>query len=177
MARPLRTDSKNRRWNAGHIRSLLLYPFFPNEGFGPDLDSKRSCWQEFKDIILPLWVKHRPGTRPLAFWEFDAPERRKRTNGQHPFDNPERKKAQVKITGGDLFKLSYGRPSSLLPGADFDDFTAEYETQFSYLERLDLLLPGEEAAVEKGEILDDVKHPGPDCLRAILEACGPEFVE
>jgi hypothetical protein len=43
----------------------------------------RELWNEIKATELAKWIKERPGTRPFAWWEFDAPER-------IPCDAPER---------------------------------------------------------------------------------------
>ena len=87
-----------------------------------------------------------PGTKPYVWWKLDAPEPRRRVDGEpHPFENPERiahveriakKHPQFKK---EAYKLYWRCPGSLcIP----DDFGAQYETQQAYIERLDLWLPG-----------------------------------
>ncbi|HWL93850.1 MAG TPA: hypothetical protein VNT79_09970, partial [Phycisphaerae bacterium] len=63
--------------------------------FGP-LDApetyaaKREAWECLRDELLPKWIEENPGSRPWAWWAFDAPERRRCTNQIHPFDDPKR---------------------------------------------------------------------------------------
>jgi len=35
-----------------------------------------AMWNVVRGDELPRWIKERPGTRPYAWWCFDAPERR-----------------------------------------------------------------------------------------------------
>lgn len=35
-----------------------------------------AMWDEVRDQELPRWIKDRPGSRPYAWWCFDAPEPR-----------------------------------------------------------------------------------------------------
>ncbi len=30
-------------------------------------------WKELRDELLPRWIREHPGTRPFAWWSFDAP--------------------------------------------------------------------------------------------------------
>lgn len=36
----------------------------------------REMWNEKRDALMASWVQERPGTRPWAWWTFDAPEDR-----------------------------------------------------------------------------------------------------
>jgi len=38
-----------------------------------DCDRARQIWQNFRDEIMEDWVQRQPCTRPLAWWECDAP--------------------------------------------------------------------------------------------------------
>lgn len=121
------------------------------------------AWEIFRDEIIADWIRkprdseHEypgPGTRPWAWWEFDAPELRRRLNGVHPFDNPERNEQIRELekerpdSQRDAFKLYMGLPSILMIR---DDFECDYETQETYLRRLDLLMPEEIEMLEAGE--------------------------
>ena len=33
----------------------------------------RELWEHFKDALLADWIATRPGTRPWAWWKYDAP--------------------------------------------------------------------------------------------------------
>ena len=39
----------------------------------PTRATQRTVWQTHRDELLPGWVSKSPGTRPWAWWEFDAP--------------------------------------------------------------------------------------------------------
>jgi hypothetical protein len=115
------------------------------------------AWQFLAPQLLKEWIHVDPddryrygaaGSRPAAWWVYDAPERRRCLNGTHPHDDPTR---QAKINeienkyphrSGDFDHLFYGCPNSFMVPADF---TRVYESQFEYLKRLGLLFDGEEA--------------------------------
>lgn len=37
------------------------------------LPSLEEAWESSRGMILPTWIRERPGTRPWAWWAFDAP--------------------------------------------------------------------------------------------------------
>jgi hypothetical protein len=39
------------------------------------------AWQAVRDSLLGEWIPERPGTRPWAWWQFEAPEARRRLGG------------------------------------------------------------------------------------------------
>jgi hypothetical protein len=41
----------------------------------------REVWAEHREAIVQHHVKRRPGSRPLRWWEYDAPEKRRRLGG------------------------------------------------------------------------------------------------
>jgi len=151
-----RVNRKRKKKTSGyttwHVKQLEHGHDWGN-GFGGDVEAIREGWKIFHEQILQDWIRGEPdyrregpgpGSRPWAWWEFDAPERRQRTDGKtHPFDNPERKLHVQECGGPDddlLYKLYHGKPECL---CIHDDFFADYESEFDYLQRLDLLLPGE----------------------------------
>lgn len=114
------------------------------------------AWQFLAPQILRDWIRMKPrpgdhggaGTRPAAWWAYDARERRRRVDGKpHPFDNPERQAkiasmiAQYPRSETDFNFLFYGGIGAYLVP---DDFSAVFETEYEYLKRLGLLLEGEE---------------------------------
>ena len=119
-----------------------------------DVQGMRRGWDDLRDELLPTWIVDRPGTRPHAWWLFDAPEPRRRIDGlPHPWDNPER---WVRVKGLPFrtvlatYKLSFGKPSSWL---STDDRDAEYETEIDYLDRLDLFVGRErQRLIDLGEL-------------------------
>jgi len=134
----------------------------------------RKGWKVLRGELLPKWIAEHPGTRPYAWWVFDAPERRRRIGTMHPrcpgkdrhtlsesdyelvedgkshpFANPER---TAKV---DNWRRQYpdvaGRDAySLHRGVPAcllvrDDFYARYESEAAYLHRLGLLTESERA--------------------------------
>jgi hypothetical protein len=112
------------------------------------------AWPIFRDEILHDWIRMDeprasghggPGSRPYAWWELDAPERRMRIDGlPHPFDNPERKERCERIgippERQFLDCLYYGGLRHYIVP---DDFKAVFESEAQYIERLNLWLPEE----------------------------------
>jgi hypothetical protein len=102
--------------------------------------------------LLDEWIDRYPGTRPWAWWAFDAPERRQVTDGDyHPFDHPDREAhiaaMRERFGGGwcpHVYALWFGRPRVVTCKAD-DART--YEPQLAYLQRLKLLTADERAAL------------------------------
>jgi hypothetical protein len=102
----------------------------------------RDVWHEHAEAILAHHVKRRPGTRPARWWQFDAPEPRRRLGG----------------TGTPLHECSayvapftYGIPDGWRRHGDYftegmpidPDDPPRFESEAKYLLRLGLLLPGE----------------------------------
>jgi hypothetical protein len=114
-----------------------------------DYDAMRRAWDELRHDLLPAFIAEHPGTRPYAWWVFDAPERRQRTDGVvHPFDDRKRRQHVENVARKypafreTAYKLHRGRPRCLCVP---DDFAAQYESELQYLDRLDLLTPEERA--------------------------------
>jgi len=109
----------------------------------------REAWRSWRGDLLADWIAERPGTRPWAWWRYDAPERRQRIDGKpHPFDSIEREETLAEHHADapqhvrDLhYALSWGTPRMLITR---DCFEAQYETEVDYLSRLELLEPGEQ---------------------------------
>ena len=152
MPRVRRQPKARRDWTEHHREQLRSGHDFLGEAFGkdrPDFAAMKQAWDELRDEILPAWIAEHPGTRPYAWWVFDAPEpRRNRTDGQHPFDNPARlafieRVARAPEAHADYkanaCRLSFGVPSVLAEGEGFNDFECEYESEAEYLARFGLL--------------------------------------
>ena len=152
MPRLRRRKHRRRTEYNEHHRSALLtgnaYFCFRTKGDlrNNDLVAMREAWEYLKDGLLPEFIEENPGERPWAWWEFDSPERRLRTDDKpHPFDNPGRIKYCQEISekpgAGEqylkrVYNLTYGRPSNLV---GYDDSEAVYESDVEYLFRLNLL--------------------------------------
>ncbi len=148
-----RTKRRIDGYTQAQIEELLTgFEFIPGTGFDCD-EAKRAAWEELREPLLRRWVKDNPGTRPHAWWLYDAPERRRRVDGvQHPFDNRKRKEYVAKWAADypreaeqNAYRLSYGKPNAFCVS---DDFTAEYETEAEFLQRLGLLTGAERQALE-----------------------------
>jgi hypothetical protein len=100
-----------------------------------DETHRKEAWTENRDFLMtlrndePSFSTYPQGTRPGAWWDYDAPEPRKLISGTF-----------VAI-GDDLFRG--------IPKRFEDKPVAKWETEFQYLERLDLLFPGEKEVERK----------------------------
>lgn len=133
---------------------LLTGHDFFGDGYGRDvlndptaLSRMGADWQRYRGELLAEWIAEHPGTRPFAWWQFDAVSRRETIDGSvHPFDRPERRElcdewhAQHPSMGYDrrFWELFYGRPAIVV-----GEGMVRYESEARYLTRLGLLLPGE----------------------------------
>ena len=118
----VRRRPKRRRigYTKGQVEHLLSGYQSCGDDFGRevrgtlDVEAMREAWITLRDELLPQWIAENPGTRPYAWWQFDAPERRQRIGTRrylyplaeidhttpephyefiaddkpHPFDNP-----------------------------------------------------------------------------------------
>lgn len=110
-------------------------------------DSEAECaWRRVRDRVLSFWTEQHPGSRPWAFWRFDAPA----PKGTYPVDDGRFCEPRRLLSGA-------GRPTyesvAIWPRCGFGvllqwDDTSEndpltFEAQSSYLRRHNLLTPGE----------------------------------
>ena len=126
MPRKLRLKRRGSSWTAEHRKILMsgldYFDLFTDE------TEQAACWRELKTEILPEFIAVNPGSRPWAWWEFDMPvgSRREAISGRHPWDDPEFRLPK---------ELWFGEPRFLREC----DLSIEYETEASFLERLNLL--------------------------------------
>ena len=100
-----------------------------------------SGWAQIRDDLIASWAEERPGTRPRAWWRFDAKEMRQRLSGTGDavFEGL--------LPGHEVFYL--GIPirwilESSPAGAPVDPKDPPiFESEAEHLRRLGLLLPGE----------------------------------
>lgn len=102
---------------AAQAEHLLYGHDFFGLGYRND-DELLAAWDGNREEYLAAWVDARPGTRPWAWWRFEAPEPRRIVSGR----------ARV---AGEFF----GLPDMATPG----EMVAVYESEAAYLERLGLL--------------------------------------
>ena len=111
-------------------------------------------WRQHKEDILSIWRLEHPGSRPWAWWLFDAPETlRHRLGGQGTADHEVFSKAEeiffgvhVSYIQDDDFKAYMSLGETLPPYAQpFDpDNAPQWESEASYLQRHGLLTTDEE---------------------------------
>ena len=128
----------------------------------------RQWWLDHRDEILPEFIRAHPGCRPFAWWRFDAPEPRRRLGGigtpAHEllayapnlrFGIPARwvEPSDVAYYNGLAVDIN-GRPigTEYRPGhfrgrAIDPDNPPRFESEAAYLDRLNLLMPEERAAL------------------------------
>lgn len=114
--------------------------------FAGDREAVRSAWEAVRDEMLLAFVRESPGTRPWAWWEFDAPGRRARLDGGK---DGEDKGMAFKLGVPDFaYRHSYG------PYATGGSFS--FESQAAFLRRCELLLPGEERKIPAAAFAPEV---------------------
>ena len=70
-------------FSKGHRHQLETGQYYPIiEGYGPDLNDEilkimQRDWIENRSQLLSEWIEKKPGTRPWAWWFFDAPAMRR----------------------------------------------------------------------------------------------------
>lgn len=138
------------------IEQLLTGRNWLERGFGThencDVEAMRRAWKELRNELLPDWIAGHPGTRPYAWWRFDAPEPRQRIDGKpHPFDDPHRdfevdRLAPSPDSRARYYELGFGIPRLRL-GSIPDELNAEYESPPAYLNRLGLLPDDEKSLI------------------------------
>jgi len=121
----------------------------------PTGKSTSELWAEFREQVLEWWLKERPGTRPWCWWQFDAPERRRRVGGTGTtFSEFGRDR--------DEYTPDFGLPTprAWLTGYEASSRGVQsldpadpplFEAQATYLKRLGLFLPGEEGRLKPGD--------------------------
>jgi hypothetical protein len=133
------TDEEKEQLLTGHPRT-------PSSGFGfprrceMQWNAIREAWDCLRGELLPAFIRANPGKRPFAWWACEAPERRHRLDGIHPFDIegeyvPNRphwvEQAWCPTTPKELW---FGLPSPYR-----GCHRGTYETEYEYLARLNLL--------------------------------------
>jgi hypothetical protein len=93
-------------------------------------ETRREAWDTARDDILADHIQESPGSRPFAWWRYEAKQQRRQVAGPaHSRPDSQR---------------WFGVPTGMYCPSDFE---AEYETEAEYLERLHLLQPGERKAM------------------------------
>ena len=132
MPRRRRVPKVKTKFEYSDVHGLYLltgHDYFNDHPFGdpPDEDLMREMWEAHRDELM---AERGPGRRPWAWWQFEAPEPRRRVGGV-----------------GTSILHPAGHNGSGVPSLYGDDYDTTnpptYETEREFLERLNLLLPGE----------------------------------
>ena len=146
-------------------------------------DELLAAWGAAGAEILAAWIADSPGTRPSFWWRFDAPRQPKGTfpgcfyDGQLP--EPRRR---IGGTGTPKFEVlnyapsyHHGIPDSWVSRCEVDYYGGRFagvpidplnppafEAQAAYLDRHDLLLPGEKKRLRKCDWRPEIIKPEDD---------------
>lgn len=172
MARPRR--GKHRRNRYDWITDFLITGIPPEDH--PDINPFEviSIAYRYEDI-LPQWEARRdsimakwnaPGCRPYAWWRFDAPRLPKGTlRGCHYEGEYPETRLHLGGSGRPVHEVYCYKPIQNFGiwnwYGDPDD-PPVFETQWNYLKRLDLLLPGEDEPLPE-------PHTEPDSIMDAAE--------
>jgi hypothetical protein len=154
MPRKVRRRRRTNKCHEWHLHQLATgHCYVAGIAFDDDMEAMKEAWEHLRERIMEVWKVEFAGTRPYAWWQFEAIEYRQRVDGKpHPFDNPEREDMQ----------LYMGKPRMMIGK---DDFMAEYEGELEYLLRLGLVEADEvKRFTEKPQYFRDV----PKARRTLL---------
>lgn len=170
MSIPTRTSSPSLDSDK---RAQLLTGFSPWLDVGPadDPDAWEALWRRHRTVLLNWWLdnpsEHRGigtsrrggGSRPWAWWHFDAPEPR-RILDRHP---ETRTCDEADITPKDGYRYSFGIPVTYVNWSPTRPPIIEAEAVF--LDRHDLLTDRERQLLAAGELETRpfVHRWGPGC--------------
>jgi hypothetical protein len=111
-----------------------------------DEDSQRALWEELKDDIVREHLKYSPGTRPWAWWKWEAPEMRRVVGVDRDPDDDDGTECPLPafedLNLPERFKDNYFGCPNVYDGHI-------YESELDYLKRHKLLLPEERNAQQK----------------------------
>lgn len=122
----------------------------------------RRLWKKLRDIVLKEWIKEFPGTRPAAWWAYDAPRQSRGTfpgcfyDGQ--LSEPRKQLSGAGVPAWTVLNLvpsfAYGLPTAW---ADLDESDEpQFESQASYLKRFKLFERGEANRLSAADFLPEV---------------------
>ncbi len=120
------------------------------EIFAWEKEARRVAWEDLREGLLADWIEEHPGTRPWAWWKYDAPKAK--APGVPDWHLSEMVEPRLRVGGSGA--PSWEKYPAILPyftrgipdsweGFDKAD-PPLIESEASYLKRLGLFLPGEE---------------------------------
>ncbi len=102
--------------------------------------NRRGAWKRFRAAILAKWMADNPGTRPAAWWQYDAPEPWRRRIGGGLASNEDPSAPDWIRNAGPSFGLPKYASNDPSNGPIF-------ETEHAYLKRHNLLTADEAKAL------------------------------
>ncbi|MDO8500460.1 MAG: hypothetical protein Q7S20_01295 [Gemmatimonadaceae bacterium] len=145
-----------RRWAFGEpLGEYAIQEFFTSPA------RLRAVWEELRDEAVAAWAEARPGTRQPNWWDYDAPEPRRRLGGIGD---------ELSAVLAHVESWNCGIPSAFYTEEDSSDYPGEalwnhaqerpavaldpcdpprYESQAAYLDWHALLTAGERSRLER----------------------------
>ncbi len=120
-----------------------------------DPDPVQAEWRSVRSQVLRSWIATHPGTRPYAWWCYEAPEPRRRVGGTGTPKHEVMKYVPALVFGIPKYWVTQddvGLPGIFgLRGVPFDiTDPPRYESQASYLQRHGLLTGQEQEKLPEG---------------------------
>lgn len=140
-----RAKQRRAKLTDAHIQQLLSGFDLIGTAFGDDRskpcdrDAMREAWEALRDELLQEWIAEKPGSRPWAWWTFDAPERRRRIGTWRVRDGAAKDPITRQFADTDYELVEDGKPHPFdIPErqAYVRDWAAEYPEPASTANRL-----------------------------------------
>lgn len=114
-----------------------------------------AIWRRVAPKILPVWIKHRPGSRPFGWWKFSAPEKCRRLADGSVRELPA------------WMRYAFGKPTAY----QFEDGVQKdynYESESDFLYRNELLTEHELTLDAEQLRKNTIDEPDEKIIQAVL---------
>ncbi len=160
MPRKKFSDKRRSTLTDGQMSYLRTGVFPPGDAgiyfFKIDDEKVKAAWESVGADLVAECVKRSPGTRPWAWWRFDAPETRKRLGGRGTLRN----KIALLDFGMPKLGLNWIIPADVRVGINAIPVDPanppSFESSANYLRRLGLLASGEEKRLTEADFVPEV---------------------
>jgi hypothetical protein len=152
-------------------KRLDAWETFMVEDSRDNYSALRPLWTEYREQVLKVWIAESPGTRPSAWWKFDAP---RIAQGTWPgcFWDGKLPEPRLKLSGSGI--PSWDAGWAILPHFELgiatswvhvlEDDPPVFESQASYLKRTGLLTASEQKSLPaiafEPEVMADLCNDG-----------------
>lgn len=156
----LRTRRRRDRITVEHWLALGRYPSFgepwhvelrrapkPLDYVEAILADMRRVWGMIGKNLTAHWIRHNPGTRPWAWWMFDAPEKHRRILSGAEYEILQSKPESTEEEAVKRMAIDFGL-CGVLSVRDMTGPRIVCESEYAYLKRLDLLTAAEKRIPE-----------------------------